>query len=106
MGMKSVPRRVPQGKYSPVGAPTTADSMPTLGAAVLGLKAGQALDELVKRSLPGLTAAEKGCGFSTSWVGAARVVARLTRLGCYLELQVHENSCICRVLRVLPGNAV
>jgi hypothetical protein len=45
-------------------------------------------------------------GLSTSWEGARALAVCLTAMGCYLETQIHADRTLCRVLRVLKGNAV
>jgi hypothetical protein len=85
---------------------TTADATPTLAAAILKLPAGPQLDELVGRVVLRLNQPAQARGVSTSWRGARQVVARLTALGFYLEMQVHADSCLCRVLRVLSVPAL
>jgi hypothetical protein len=87
-------------------APTTADGPPVLARTVLALPAGDSLDDLVGRHVLALPQGESARGVSSSWDGAARVTARMTALGCYLELQVHRDQCLCRVRHVLQGNAV
>jgi hypothetical protein len=86
--------------------PTTADATPTLAAAVRGLAVGPALDDMVSRSLIRLGQSLAPRCLSTTWEGASRVVGTLTALGCYLEVQVHGDRSLCRVLRVLRGNAL
>jgi hypothetical protein len=86
--------------------PTTADATPTLASALRGVAAGPPLDELVARSLGRLGHPLPAAGLSTTWEGASRVCQAMTALGCYLETQVHADRCLCRVLRVLQGNAV
>jgi hypothetical protein len=85
---------------------TTADAVPSLGTAVRTLPAGQALDDLVGRTVLGLSKPKQAQGVSGSWDGARRVIERLTGLGCYVQMQVHADQCICQVLRVLEGAAV
>jgi hypothetical protein len=85
---------------------TTADATPSLGAAIRQLPAGHALDEVVGRTVLGLSRPEKAHGVSASWEGARRVVERLTSLGCYVQMQAHAAQCFCEVLRVLDGAAV
>ena len=85
---------------------TTADATPSLSAAIRSLKSGHALDEMVGRAVLGLARPEKAHGVSTSWDGVQRIVTRLTALGCYVQMQVHDNQSFCEVLRVLEGAAV
>jgi hypothetical protein len=85
---------------------TTADATPTLASALRGVAAGPALDQLLRRAVERLGAPLAGPDLSTTWEGARQVTACLTTLGCYLETQVHADRTLCRVLRVLQGNAV
>jgi hypothetical protein len=103
--MKLEPRRRGSGK---LGSPahTTADATPTLNAAILAMRAGAALDELVGRSVLGLAQPGRPRGLSTTWDGARQVVAGLTKLGCYVQLQIHADRSVCQVMRVLEGAAV
>jgi hypothetical protein len=98
--MSSNPRR----RKPPSG--TTADVTPKLAAAVLGMSAGASLDRHLGQSLERLGAPTPVEGLSTTWEGAGRLVARLTALGYYVEMQVHADRCLCRVLHVLKGNAL
>ncbi len=84
----------------------TADATPSLSAAIRGLEAGPALDNMVAQVVFGLARPEKAKGISTSWDGSRKIVERLTALGCYVQMQVHANQCFCEVLRVLEGAAV
>jgi hypothetical protein len=79
---------------------------PTLAAAVRAVPVGSSLDDVVARALGRLGYPVVAAGLSTTWEGVGRLVAALTSLGCYLETQVHADSCLCRVSRVLKGNAV
>src|SRR5260370_7183134 len=85
--MKPEPRRRGSGKP---GSPahTTADSTPTLSAAILAMSAGAALDELVGRSVLGLAQPGRPRGLSTTWHGPRQVVAGLTNLPCYVQAQI------------------
>jgi len=87
-------------------AHSTADATPSLSAAIRNLTAGTALDDMVGRTVLGLTRPETARGISTSWDGVRRIVERLTALGCYVQIQVHADQCFCEVLRVLDGAAV
>jgi len=70
------------------------------------MSAGPALDEQVSRAFARLNHKLYSPGISTTWVGAQQLIESLTRLGYYVELQVHANRCRCRILHVLKGNAV
>jgi hypothetical protein len=94
----SDPSRSPKG--------TTADVTPTLAAAVRAIPVGPSLDDMVARALGRLGYSLPAAGLSTTWEGVGRLVVALTTLGCYLETQVHADRCLCRVSRVLKGNAV
>ncbi|HZY83789.1 MAG TPA: hypothetical protein VFE78_03095 [Gemmataceae bacterium] len=87
-------------------ARTTADATLTLAAAVRALAAGPALDGRLTQALARLGQRLDAAGLSTTWEGAGRVVACVTKLGWYLETQVHAGDCLCRVAQVLRGNAV
>jgi hypothetical protein len=89
----------------PIGR-STADATPTLAAALRGVPAGPDLDQLVRRAVERLGKHLDGPSLSTTWEGARHLTACLTALGCYLETQVHADRTLCRVLRVLKGNAV
>ena len=84
----------------------TGDATPSLSAAIRTLAGGHVLDELVGRTVFGWARPEKAHGISTSWDGMHQIVARLTALGCYVQLQIHADHCFCEVLRVLDGAAV
>jgi hypothetical protein len=73
---------------------------------VRGIKPGPGLDVQVGLAFTRMGETVSTEGSSTTWDGAQRLVECLTRLGCYLELQMHANRCLCRVLRVLKGNAI
>jgi hypothetical protein len=104
--MPAPSRRPPgSGPPRPPGG-TTADATPTLAAAVLAIPVGQPLDDMVSRALGRLGHSLPPVGLSTTWEGVGRLVRALTTLGCYLETQVHADRCLCRVSRVLQGNAV
>jgi hypothetical protein len=70
------------------------------------MSAGAALDELVGRSVLGLAQPGRPRGLSTTWDGARQVVAGLTKLGCYVQVQIHAGRSVCQVMRVLEGAAV
>jgi hypothetical protein len=70
------------------------------------MSGGAALDELVGRSVLGLAQSGRPRGLSTTWEGARQIVARLTKLGCYVQLQIHADRSVCQVMRVLEGAAV
>jgi hypothetical protein len=85
---------------------TTADATPALAAALRAVPAGPELDRLVARSLLQFGHSLPAAGLSTTWEGLGRLMQALTALGCYLETQTHADRCLCRVSRVLKGNAV
>jgi hypothetical protein len=85
---------------------TTSDANLNLSETVRRLSAGNELDEMVGRSVLGLARQEDAHGVSTSWRGIRRIVDRLTKLGCYVQMQVHADRSYCEVLRVLEGAAV
>ncbi len=87
-------------------ARTPADATPTVAAAVRAVPAGPALDAMVARALARLGQSLSAPGLSTTWEGVGRLTGALTVLGCYLETQAHADRSMCRVLRVLKGNAV
>jgi hypothetical protein len=84
----------------------TSDATLSISAAIRKLQAGHALDEWAGKIVLGLAVPEKAHGISTSWRGVRKIVARLTALGCYVQMQVHANQSFCEVLRVLDGAAV
>lgn len=105
--MSSNPRR--RGVGSREGRPTsrtTADATRTLTAMVQAMSAGSALDEQLGRAFTRLGQPITSGGLSTTWSGAQQLIERLNALGYYLELQTHAHRCLCRVLRVLKGNAI
>ncbi len=61
---------------------------------------------MVARALQRLGQSLPAAGLSTTWDGMGGVMRALTALGCYLETQAHADRCLCRVSRVLKGNAV
>jgi hypothetical protein len=73
---------------------------------VQAMSAGSALDEQIGRGFARLGQPITSAGLSTTWGGAQQLVERLNALGYYLELQTHADRCLCRVLRVLKGNAI
>lgn len=99
-------RRIISSREPQPSSRTTADATRTLAAMVQGLSAGPALDEQVGRAFARMGQAIDARNVSTSWTGAQQLVQRLTELGYYLELQTHAGRCLCRVLRVLKGNAI
>ena len=101
--MSTNPRRRGAGSRE---SQTTADATPTLAGMVRSLKPGPALDDQVGRAFARLGHNPLTESASTTWEGAQRLVHGLTTLGCYLEMQMHANRCLCRVLRVLKGNAI
>ena len=100
------PQPNPTPHKGSLGVHTTADATPSVSIAIQKMSAGHALDEMVGRTVLGLARPERAHGVSTSWEEMRRVIARLTTLGCYLQIQVHANQCFCEVLRVLEGAAV
>jgi hypothetical protein len=85
---------------------TTADATPALAATIEGMRAGALLEQQLGRAFTRLGQPFDAAGVSLSWTGAERLVKRLTALGCYLEIQTHAGSSVCRVLRMLKGNAI
>jgi hypothetical protein len=85
---------------------TTADSTPALAGMIESMTAGPALDEQVNRAFARRNHKLYSPGLSTTWVGAQQLIESLTRLGYYVELQVHAKRCRCRILHVLKGNAI
>jgi hypothetical protein len=73
---------------------------------VRAMTAGPALDEQIGRAFSRQGQPIESAGLSTTWKGAQQLIERLTNLGYYLELQTHSNRSVCRVLRVLTGNAI
>jgi hypothetical protein len=61
---------------------------------------------MVAQIVFGLARPEELHGISGSWRGIRRIVDRLTKLGCYVQMQVHADHAYCEVLRVLEGAAV
>lgn len=91
----------------PVGpSRTTADATPTITGMIQRMKAGPTLEEQLSQAFNRLGQPFTASGVSTSWSGAERLVRRLTALGCYLEVQTYADHCLCRVLRILKGNAL
>jgi hypothetical protein len=87
-------------------ARTTDDSTPTLAGIIEGMSAGAKLEHELNRTFQRLGQPFDAAGVSLSWTGAERLVRRLNALGCYLELQAHNDNCTCRILHVLKGNAL
>jgi hypothetical protein len=85
---------------------TTADATPTLVGMIKTTSPGIALDEQLGRAFTRMGQHLDSLGVSTTWVGAQRIIESLTALGYYVEVQMHANRCLCRVLRVLKGNAI
>ena len=85
---------------------TTADATPSLAGIVQAMSGGSVLDDHVSRAFARLGHQMYTPGISTTWVGAQQVIEALTALGYFLELQTHSDRCLCRVLRVLKGNAI
>jgi hypothetical protein len=61
---------------------------------------------MVAKIVFGLARPEELHGISDSWRGTRKIVDRLTKLGCYVQMQVHADHAYCEVLRVLEGAAV
>jgi hypothetical protein len=99
-------RPTPGSAASRTPAGTTADITPTLAAAVRAVPVGPSLDEMVARALARLGRPLPAAGLSTTWEGVGRLVSALTSLGCCLETRVKADHSLCRVSRVLQGNAV
>ncbi len=85
---------------------TTADATPSLAGIVQAMRGGSALDDHVSRAFARLGHQLYTPGISTTWVGAQQLIEALTALGYFVELQTHADRCLCRVLRVLKGNAI
>jgi hypothetical protein len=103
--MKPEPRR--RGSEKQVGSThTTAHATPTLSAAILAMRAGSTLDDLVGRSVLGTAHMGRTRGLSTTWEGFRQIVAHVTKLGCFVQLQIHPDRSTCQVMRVLEGAAV
>ncbi|HEY7310528.1 MAG TPA: hypothetical protein VH643_14285 [Gemmataceae bacterium] len=85
---------------------TTADATPTVIGMIQSMKAGPKLEERLSRAFTLLGHPFTASGVSTSWSGAERLVRRLTTLGCYVEIQTHADHCLCKILRILKGNAL
>lgn len=99
-------RRSRQSPDAEENSRTTAQATPNLSAMIQGMSAGSALDEQVGRAFERLGHKLYSPGLSETWVGSQQLIESLTHLGYYVELQVHANHCLCRVLRVLKGNAI
>lgn len=106
-GMNVNPRKRGVGAREGGGpSRTTADATPTLVGMIQHMNAGPSLEEQLSRAFSRLGQPFTASGVSTSWAGAERLVRRLTALGCYLEMQTYADRCLCRVLRILKGNAL
>jgi hypothetical protein len=101
----SLPPRPTPPRETPV-LRTTSDANLSLSEGVRRLGAGHVLDEMVGRSVLGLVRPQDAHGISTSWRGIRRIVDRLTKMGYYVQMQVHADRAFCEVLRVLDGAAV
>jgi hypothetical protein len=99
-------RRIASASQTQSGSRTTADATRTLAGMVQAMRAGSELDEQIGRAFDRMGQSIDTQHLSTSWHGAQQLVQRLTDMGYYLELQTHSNRCLCRVLRVLKGNAI
>jgi hypothetical protein len=85
---------------------TTGDATPSVSESVRRLPPGHQLDGIVASTVFGLEDPEVLHGISGSWRGIRRIVDRLTKLGCYVQMQVHADHAYCEVLRALEGAAV
>jgi hypothetical protein len=85
---------------------TTADATPDVIGMIQSMNAGPKLEEQLSRAFGRLGDPFTASGVSTSWSGAERLVRRLTTLGCYVEIQTYADHCLCRILRILKGNAL
>jgi len=85
---------------------STAHATPALAGMIQSLNAGPILEQQLARAFSRLGEPFDTTGVSTSWAGAERLAERLTALGCYVEIQTHAGHCLCRILRVLKGNAL
>jgi hypothetical protein len=85
---------------------TTADATPALAGMIQNMNAGASLEQQLSRAFTRLGQPFDAAGVSLSWSGLERLVKRMTALGCYLEMQAHAGHCLCRVLRMLKGNAI
>ncbi len=104
--MNSNPRKRGANSRKDDGSRTTADATPALAGAIQAMSAGASLEQQLSRAFSRLGQPFDAAGVSLSWSGAERLMKRLTALGCYLEIQTHANRSLCRVLRVLKGNAL
>jgi hypothetical protein len=105
--MSTNPRkRGSSSRKGPTHSRTTADATPTLAGMVRAMPPGPALDEQIGRAFARLGQTIDTVGLSTTWGGAQQLIERLTALGYYLELQTHANRSLCRILKVLTGNAI
>jgi hypothetical protein len=85
---------------------STADATPALAGMIQGMSAGATLEQQLGRAFARLGQPFDAAGVSQSWLGAERIIKRLTALGCYVEIQTHAGRSLCRVLRMLKGNAL
>lgn len=84
----------------------TADATPALASTIESMTPGARLEQQLARAFARLGQPFDAAGVSLSWNGTERLVKRLTALGCYLEIQTHDGLSLCRVLRMLKGNAI
>ncbi len=84
----------------------TADVTPALANTIEGMIPGARLEQQLGRAFTRLGQPFEAAGVSLSWNGTERLVQRLTSLGCYVEIQTHADFSLCRVLRMLKGNAL
>ena len=85
---------------------TTADATPALASAIEAMNAGSSLEHQLGRAFARLGQPFEAAGVSLSWNGTERLIKRMTALGCYLEIQTHADFSLCRILRMLKGNAI
>lgn len=85
---------------------TTADATPALATMIQGMSAGARLEQQLGRAFSRIGQPFESAGVSLSWLGTERLVKRLTALGCYVEIQTHDGFSVCRILRMLKGNAI
>ena len=105
--MSSNPRkRGASSRSSEEESRTTADATPALANMIEGMNAGASLEQQIARAFARLGQPFDTAGVSLSWNGTERLVKRLTALGCYLEIQTHAGFSLCRILRMLKGNAI
>ncbi|MHB1423886.1 MAG: hypothetical protein ACYC3I_11955 [Gemmataceae bacterium] len=104
--MNSNPRKRGASSSKEDSSRTTADAAPALASMIESMSAGADLEGQLRRAFDRLGQPFDAAGVSLSWMGAERLVKRLTALGCYLEMQTHAGHSYCRILQVLKGNAI